>query len=82
MKQTELKSQCTKRAFANVTVQLPQELFDDLQLLCKQHNIDFKDDLIARMAFSLEVDETLMASDRLRRLIFCKQLSYEYNQPK
>ena len=80
MTHSNRKSMPAKQAFTNITIQLPQELLSDLQALCQAHKVDFKDDLLARMAFSLDSDDTLMASDRLRRLIFCKQLSYEYTQ--
>ena len=80
MTQSNQKSKAAKRAFTNINIQLPQELLDDLQALCKAHKIGFKDDLLARMAFSLENNDTLMATDRLKRLIFCKQLSHEYIQ--
>lgn len=75
----------TKSSQAELTrinIQLPQELFDDLQATCKQHNINFKDDLVARLLLSLEHNDILMSHDRLMRLIFCKKLSYEYGQRK
>lgn len=63
-----------------VVVQFPAGLFQKLTSLCEFHEIDFANDVVARIKFSLWHNEALMASDRLRRLIFCKRLSYEYQK--
>ena len=72
----------TNKNYTRLNIQIPQELFDDLQQLSRNNGTDFKEDLIARMAFSLAHNDTLMVRDRLHRCIFCKQLSYEYQQRK
>ena len=77
-----MKRKRQSKGYTRLNIQIPQQLFDDLQALSQMMGTDFKDDLIARMAFSLAHNDTLMAGDRLRRLIFCKQLSYEYQQRK
>ena len=70
----------TKRAYKRITVQIPKELLDDLKVLSQNRNLNWREDIVNRIHLSLEFDETLMLSDRLKSLIFCKQLSYEYQQ--
>ena len=69
-----------KKAHKRITVQIPKELLDDLKCLNQNRGIDWRTDIVSRIHLSLEFDDTLMLSDRLKRLIFCKQLSYEYQQ--
>ena len=69
-----------KKTYKRITVQVPKELLEDLKVLNQNRDLDWRADIVNRIRLSLEFDETLMLSDRLKRLIFCKQLSYEYQQ--
>ena len=69
-----------KKAYKRITVQIPRELLDDLKSLSQSRDIDWRIDIVDRIRLSLQFDDTLMLSDCLKRLIFCKQLSYEYQQ--
>ena len=69
-----------KKAHKRITVQVPKELLEDLKVLNQNRDLDWRADIVNRIRLSLEFDETLMLSDRLKHLIFCKQLSYEYRQ--
>ena len=65
-----------------VCINIPQDIYNDLQRLCRENSMDFKEEILNRVALSLEYDDILMMRDRLVRLISCKKLSYEYKQRK
>ena len=71
-----------KQTYKRITVQIPRELLDDLKALNQSRDLNWRDDIVNRIRLSLQFDDTLMLSDRLKRLIFCKQLSYEYQRRK
>ena len=71
-----------KKSYKRITVQIPKELLDDLKVLSQNRNLDWREDIVNRIRLSLQFDDTLMLSDQLKRLIFCKQLSYEYQRRK
>ena len=72
----------SSKSHKRITVQIPKELLDDLKQLNNNRDIDWRADIVNRIRLSLQFDDTLMLSDQLKRLIFCKQLSYEYQRRK
>ena len=55
---------------------LPQELMHDLRQAAECNCRKLSEELIARLAQSLEYPE-MMSHDRLMRLIFCKKLAWK-----
>jgi len=57
---------------------IPKELYEDLMVAAQANGRKLSQELIARLATSLEEPE-MMSHDRLMRLIFCSKLAYKGN---
>jgi len=55
---------------------VPKEIFRDLEQSARENCRKLNEEIIARLARTLEEPE-LMSHDRLMRLIFCKKLAWK-----
>ena len=65
----------TRKGDPRTSLIIPKELYDELKAAADKNCRRLSDEIIARLAVTLENPE-MMTHDRLMRLIYCKKLAW------
>ena len=66
-----------QKADPRTNIQLPKDIMDALKAQAQRNGRKLSEEMIARLAITLEDNESIMGSDHLMRLIYCKKLAYK-----
>lgn len=66
-----------KKEDPRTNLQLPKDIMEALKAQAKRNGRKLSEEVIARLAITLENNDGIMGSDHLMRLIYCKKLAYK-----
>lgn len=72
----------TKRGDPRASIQLPENVFNELTALAEYNKRTLKEEIIARLVKTLELNEEFMGSERLLRMLTLERFAHQERAPK